>query len=327
LSPAFHRHGAGIAGAARRAEKHLGILSKNYGRDRPSRHVAEGFGFKPNNQRVTKPRRLPCRRTGFAGRSTRPTCSNVLPRLAGGVLSPGRLPTAVLIASRGIHVLGIDINEDVVRKISSGAVHIYEPDLDGLVQKVISTGTLTVSMRPAPSDAFIIAVPTPHQRREGAGPRFRFHRSPGFAPLLQVGNLVLLESTSPVGTTEKISELLADMRPDLSFPTRAGSAATVNVAYCPERVLPGRILSELVQNDCCIGGISPACARRAQRFYKHYVRGACIVSPARTAELVKLAENAFRDTNIAFANELPMLRQARSQCVGILSIWRIGILG
>jgi UDP-N-acetyl-D-mannosaminuronic acid dehydrogenase len=217
------------------------------------------------------------------------------------------LPTAALIASRGIHVLGIDINEDVVRKISSGAVHIYEPDLDGLVQKVISTGELKVSMRPAPSDAFIIAVPTPINAEKAPVLDTVFTAVRAFAPFLQVGNLVLLESTSPVGTTEKISEMLADIRPDLSFPTRAGSAATVNVAYCPERVLPGRILSELVQNDRCIGGISPACARRAQRFYKHFVRGACIVSTARTAELVKLAENAFRDTNIAFANELSMI--------------------
>jgi UDP-N-acetyl-D-mannosaminuronic acid dehydrogenase len=125
--------------------------------------------------------------------------------------------------------------------------------------------------------------------------------------VLRPGNLVILESTSPVGTTEAISELLAEIRPDLRLPTRDGAAPEINVAYCPERVLPGRILSELVNNDRCIGGITATCARRAQRFYKRFVRGACIVTTARTAEIVKLTENAFRDANIAFANELAMI--------------------
>lgn len=214
------------------------------------------------------------------------------------------LPTAAVIASRGMHVRGIDINEEVVHKISLGKIHIYEPDLDGLVQKMVSTGSLTASTRPEPSDAFIIAVPTPIDDDKVPVLDHVFMAARTMAPVLEPGNLVILESTSPVGTTEGISEMLADLRPDLSFPTRAGSSATINVAYCPERVLPGRILSELVQNDRCIGGISPACSRRAQRFYKSFVRGACIASTARTAELVKLTENAFRDANIAFANEL-----------------------
>jgi UDP-N-acetyl-D-mannosaminuronic acid dehydrogenase len=212
-----------------------------------------------------------------------------------------------MIASRGFEVLGIDIRQDLVDKISTGTIHIYEPDLDGLVQKVVSSGGLKVAIQAEPSDVFIIAVPTPINEQKKPVLEHIYEAARMIAPVLEPGNLVVLESTSPVGTTETISEILAGLRDDLTFPTRAGSAATINIAYCPERVLPGRILSELVQNDRCIGGISPECSRRAQRFYKRFVRGACILTSARTAEIVKLTENAFRDTNIAFANELSMI--------------------
>jgi len=226
-----------------------------------------------------------------------------------GVLGLGYigLPTAAVIASKGMQVLGIDINEHVLRGVSTCALHIQEPDLDGLVQKVVSTGVLRISRNPEPADVFIIAVPTPIDERNGPVLHHVFEAARSIAPVLEAGNLVILESTSPVGTTEAVSALLADLRPDLGFPSELGAAATVNVAYCPERVLPGRILTELVHNDRCIGGVSPACARRAQRFYTSFVGGACILTTARTAELVKLAENAFRDTNIAFANELSLI--------------------
>lgn len=217
------------------------------------------------------------------------------------------LPTAAVIASRGMDVVGVDVNEDIVNKISSAQIHIYEPDLDGLVQKVVSSGSLIARMEPAESDVFVIAVPTPIGELKNPILDHVLDAARAIAPVLRPGNLIILESTSPVGTTEAISELLAEIRPDLKLPTRDGTTPEINIAYCPERVLPGRILSELVNNDRCIGGITSACARRAQRFYKKFVRGACIVTTARTAEIVKLTENAFRDANIAFANELAMI--------------------
>jgi UDP-N-acetyl-D-mannosaminuronic acid dehydrogenase len=217
------------------------------------------------------------------------------------------LPTAAVIASRGIDVIGVDVNEDIVNKISSAQIHIYEPDLDGLVQKVVSSGSLIARKEPVESDVFVIAVPTPIGELKNPILDHVLEAARAVAPALRPGNLVILESTSPVGTTEAISELLAEIRPDLRLPTRDGTSPEINVAYCPERVLPGRILSELVNNDRCIGGITATCARRAQRFYKRFVRGACIVTTARTAEIVKLTENAFRDANIAFANELAMI--------------------
>ena len=217
------------------------------------------------------------------------------------------LPTAAVIASSGGAVLGVDVKEEILRGVSSGSIHIYEPDLDGLVQKVVANGALKVAGRPEPSDVFIIAVPTPIDEDKRPDLSSVFSAARSIAPVLERGNLVVLESTSPVGTTEAVCALLSDLRPDLTFPLERTSMADVNVAYCPERVLPGRILSEIVQNDRCIGGVSATCSLRAQRFYKSFVRGACILATARTAELVKLTENAFRDTNIAFANELSLI--------------------
>ncbi len=217
------------------------------------------------------------------------------------------LPTAAVIASRGAEVLGVDIKKEVLRGVATGSIHIYEPDLDGLVQKVVMDGSLRVAVEPEPSDVFIIAVPTPIDDDKRPDLTSVFAAARSIAPALDRGNLIILESTSPVGTTEAICTLLSDLRPDLIFPRQDVALADVNLAYCPERVLPGKILSEIVQNDRCIGGISIACALRAQRFYKSFVRGACIVTTARTAELVKLTENAFRDANIAFANELSMI--------------------
>ena len=215
------------------------------------------------------------------------------------------LPTAALIASRGFKVVGVDTNPDIVKTVASGSIHIIEPDLDGLVQKVVSNGSLTTTNEPVPADVFMIAVPTPIDEDNHPDLSCVMAAVDRITDLLVPGNLLILESTSPVGTTEKIAKKIMEKRPDLTVGSSNGSS--ISVAYCPERVLPGRILSELVNNDRCIGGITAMCARRAQRFYKMFVRGACVATTARTAELVKLTENAYRDTNIAFANELSLI--------------------
>jgi UDP-N-acetyl-D-mannosaminuronic acid dehydrogenase len=228
------------------------------------------------------------------------------------------LPTAALMASRGWKVFGVDVNSEVVKMVASGRAHIAEPDLDGLVQKMVSNGRLTPCSVPVPADVFMITVPTPVDDQNRPDLTFIDAAVRSTAPYLRAGNLIILESTSPVGTTARVSEQLADLRPDLSFPTRAGAEASVRVAYCPERVLPGRILIELQQNDRSIGGLSAACTESAVAFYKTFIRGECIPTNAPTAELVKLCENAFRDTNIAFANELSLICDR----LGI-SVWEV----
>jgi UDP-N-acetyl-D-mannosaminuronic acid dehydrogenase len=217
------------------------------------------------------------------------------------------LPTAALIASRGMQVVGVDTKEDVVKTVGSGAIHISEPDLDGLVSKVVSNGALTTSTKPQPADVFIIAVPTPIDRENKPDLSSVNAAVESILDVLAPGNLLILESTSPIGTTEGIAKKISERRPDLHIGTNGKQEGAIHVAYCPERVLPGRILTELINNDRCIGGITPACTRLAQRFYKMFVRGACVATTARAAELVKLTENAFRDTNIAFANELSLI--------------------
>jgi UDP-N-acetyl-D-mannosaminuronic acid dehydrogenase len=218
------------------------------------------------------------------------------------------LPTAAVIASRGINVLGVDTKEEVVRTVATGAIHIAEPDLDGLVQKVVSNGSLRTAMKPEPADVFIIAVPTPIDEANKPDLSSVYAAVDSILDVLAPGNLVILESTSPIGTTDNIAKLIGERRPDLRIGMNGKHESEhVSIAYCPERVLPGRILTELVNNDRCIGGVSPSSARQAQRFYKMFVRGACVVTTARTAELVKLTENAYRDTNIAFANELSLI--------------------
>jgi UDP-N-acetyl-D-mannosaminuronic acid dehydrogenase len=217
------------------------------------------------------------------------------------------LPTAAIIASRGIRVTGVDINEEVVKTVASGTIHIAEPDLDGLVQKVVSSGWLAVTTEIKPADVFIIAVPTPIDRNNSADMHSVMAAADSVTQVLAPGNLVILESTSPIGTTERIAKRITEKRPDLFIGPGEEGQAGISLAYCPERVLPGRILNELANNDRCIGGVTPSCARRAQRFYKSFVRGACIATTARAAEMVKLTENAFRDTNVAFANELSLI--------------------
>ena len=217
------------------------------------------------------------------------------------------LPTAALIARSGMKVLGVDVSAHVVETVNSGRIHIEEVDLDGLVQGVVSRGLLRASLTVEEADAFVIAVPTPVSADHAPDISYILAAARTIAPMLRPGNIVILESTSPVGTTEALRDELARMRPDIRMPGSPGNAADIAIAYCPERVLPGRILIELVNNDRCIGGITPRCARKALTFYRQFVRGECITTLARAAEMVKLVENSYRDVNIAFANELSVI--------------------
>ena len=217
------------------------------------------------------------------------------------------LPTAAVIARTGAQVLGVDVARSVVDTVNSGKVHIEEVDLDGLVSGVVARGTLIASTQIAPADVFVIAVPTPFAADHAPDIRYVLEAAATIATVLKKGDTIILESTSPVGTTEQVRDLLARLRPDLRVPGRTGDGADVAIAYCPERVLPGRILVELIDNDRVIGGVTPRCARKALAFYRRFVRGACVTTTARAAEMTKLTENAFRDVNIAFANELSLV--------------------
>jgi UDP-N-acetyl-D-mannosaminuronic acid dehydrogenase len=214
------------------------------------------------------------------------------------------LPTAAVIARTGAKVLGIDVSEHVVETVNSGKIHIEEVDLDGLVSGVVARGTLRAATQIEPADVFVIAVPTPFVDDHAPNIGYVLRAATTIATVLKAGDVIILESTSPVGTTEKVRDLLAQLRPDLKVPGKTGESADIAIAYCPERVLPGRILVELIDNDRVIGGITPRCARKALQFYRRFVRGACVTTTARAAEMTKLTENAFRDVNIAFANEL-----------------------
>lgn len=214
------------------------------------------------------------------------------------------LPTATLMASSGLNVLGVDVNPNVVKTLSQGEIHIVEPDLEGLFAKVIHDGSLKVQSKPAKADVFIIAVPTPINADKSPDLSYVQKATEAVAPFLKKGDLLIIESTSPVGTTEQMAKLLKKKRKDLRFPLKEGDVHDVHLAYCPERVLPGRIITELVYNDRTIGGVTSACAEKARAFYQQFVRGECITTQAKVAELVKLTENAYRDVNIAFANEL-----------------------
>ena len=216
------------------------------------------------------------------------------------------LPTAAVIARTGAQVLGIDVSEHVVETVNSGRIHIEEVDLDGLVSGVVARGTLRASMEVEPADVFVIAVPTPFGEDHAPNIGYVLRAATTVAAALKAGDTVILESTSPVGTTEQVRDLLAKLRPDLKSPG-LGEGADYALAYCPERVLPGRILVELIDNDRVIGGITPRCARKALSFSRRFVRGACVTTTARAAEMTKLTENAFRDVNIAFANELSLV--------------------
>ena len=217
------------------------------------------------------------------------------------------LPTAAVIARTGAKVLGVDVHQSVVDTVNSGKVHIEEIDLDGLVSGVVARGNLRASLQIEPADVFVIAVPTPFGENHAPDIGYVLKAATTIAIVLKPGDVVILESTSPVGTTEKVAALLAQLRPDLKIPGHCTGSADIAIAYCPERVLPGRILVELIDNDRVIGGITSRCARKALQFYRRFVRGACVTTTAKAAEMTKLAENAFRDVNIAFANELSLV--------------------
>jgi UDP-N-acetyl-D-mannosaminuronic acid dehydrogenase len=217
------------------------------------------------------------------------------------------LPTSAVFADNGVDVLGVDVNPDAVDSINRGEPHIVEPELDVLLRKVVRAGKLRATRTPEPADAFILAVPTPFKGDHEPDLAYVEAAAAAIAPHLAKGNLVILESTSPVGATEQLSAWLAAARPDLSFPHQTGELSDIRVAHCPERVLPGHILREVVTNDRIIGGITRKCAQSAMALYKVFVKGGCHLTNARTAEMAKLTENAFRDVNIAFANELSII--------------------
>lgn len=226
------------------------------------------------------------------------------------------LPTAAMFASRKKKVIGVDVNQHAVETINRGEIHIVEPDLDMIVHAAVSEGYLKATIKPEPADAFLIAVPTPFKNSSenlGDSPipepdlTYIQKASEAIAPVLKKGDLVILESTSPVGATEQMAEWLAAARPDLTFPQNASEQADVNVAHCPERVLPGHVVRELVENDRVIGGMTAKCSDRAVELYKTFVQGECVITNARTAEMAKLTENSCRDVQIAFANELSII--------------------
>ena len=230
------------------------------------------------------------------------------------------LPTAAIIARSGCPVLGLDVTQSVVDTINRGEIHIEEVDLDGLVQGVVQRGLLRASTQIEPADVFVIAVPTPFAKDGHHTPDVSYVQAAAseVAGVLKAGDVVILESTSPVGTTEMMRDLMAGLRPDLKFPGLTRETPDVSIAYCPERVLPGRILEELTNNDRSIGGITPRCARKALAFYKRFVRGTCVTTDARSAEMTKLVENAYRDVNIAFANELSIVADRMG-----LDVWEV----
>ncbi|MBR8430227.1 UDP-N-acetyl-D-mannosamine dehydrogenase [Burkholderia cenocepacia] len=217
------------------------------------------------------------------------------------------LPTAAAFAARRKSVIGVDVSQHAVDTINRGEIHIVEPELDMLVHAAVTQGHLRATTTPEPADAFLIAVPTPFT--DGNKPDLSYIEAAcrSIAPVLKKGDLVVLESTSPVGATERMAAWLAAQRPDLTFPQQAGERSDIRIAHCPERVLPGHVVRELVENDRVIGGMTRKCGTRAQELYAVFVRGECILTDARTAEMCKLTENAFRDVNIAFANELSVI--------------------
>ena len=209
------------------------------------------------------------------------------------------LPTSALIASNGTNVLGVDINQSVVDMINKGKIHIVEPDLDKIVSKTVSNGLFKASTKPTSADVYLIVVPTPFKGNHEPDISFVEAATKGIIPLLKKGDLYIIESTSPIGTTENMQKLIFASRPDLK--------GAIHIAYCPERVLPGNVMHELVENDRVIGGVDKAATQKAIAFYSKYVKGDLHATNARTAEMCKLVENSSRDVQIAFANELSLI--------------------
>jgi len=228
------------------------------------------------------------------------------------------LPTAAALATRGVQVIGVDINPDTVKKISRGEAPFLEPDLAVAVSGAVAMGRLTATTEPPEADAFIIAVPTPIMADRTADLGHVRNAVEQLAPRLRGGEVVILESTSPPGTSLAVSEWLGELRPDLRMPHSGEGVPDVFVAHCPERVLPGRIMIEIVTNDRMIGGITPACAEKAASVYRVFTQGRMVLSDAASAEMAKLVENSYRDVNIAFANELSLICEKLK-----LDVWEI----
>lgn len=218
------------------------------------------------------------------------------------------LPTAAVVARAGMTVAGVDTSLRVVDTVNNGRIHIEEPGLEELVREMVAAGRITAAVQPATADVFLIAVPTPSDEAHRPDISMVLAAAESLAPVVVPGNLVIVESTCPIGTTEQVRDRLAALRPDLDWPGLSDSP-DVHVAYCPERVLPGRVLQELVDNARSIGGIDPASSAAAVAFYRRFVEGECVETTARTAEMVKLMENASRDVGIAFANELSLVAE------------------
>jgi len=217
------------------------------------------------------------------------------------------LPTAVMLASRGVEVVGVDTDPVRVDYVSRGELPFYEPDLTASLSGVVALGKLSASTEVPVAEVYVIAVPTPITPDEAADLTYVFQAAEAIAPKLRPGATVILESTSPPGTTERLSRTLAEARPDLTFPLDANGEPDVFIAHCPERVLPGRLMTEMVENDRLIGGLTPECAEKAAEVYSIFSQGNLQLTDATSAEMAKLAENSFRDVNIAFANELSMI--------------------
>ncbi|WP_346763814.1 UDP-N-acetyl-D-mannosamine dehydrogenase [Wenzhouxiangella sp. XN24] len=222
------------------------------------------------------------------------------------------LPTAALLASEGYTVLGTDISQHAVETINQGKVHIVEPDLDEFVRSAVAVGRLKASTFPQAGDVYMICVPTPfHEAGEVPQPNIDYvlAATRSIAAFVKTGDLVILESTSPVGTTEQMQAVLREFGVNVEG---------IHMAYCPERVLPGRIMTELVENDRIVGGLTPEATTAVADFYRTFVRGAVLETDAKTAEMCKLTENSFRDVNIAFANELSLICDAEG-----INVWNL----
>jgi UDP-N-acetyl-D-mannosaminuronic acid dehydrogenase len=222
------------------------------------------------------------------------------------------LPTAALLASNGYQVVGVDLNTHTVKTINQGRIHFDEPDLDAFVRSAVSAGRLEAFTTPQAGDVYMICVPTPFHEGEGIPqPNIDYvlAATRSIAGFVKPGDLVILESTSPVGTTQQMADVLKTAGVNISL---------IHMAYCPERVLPGKIMTELVENDRVIGGMTPKCSEAAARLYKIFVEGECVITKVRTAEMCKLTENSFRDVNIAFANELSIVADRMG-----LDVWEV----
>lgn len=233
------------------------------------------------------------------------------------------LPTASMLATKGFQVLGVDVSREAVETINHGNIHIVEPDLDILVKSAVNSGNLKASLTPETADVFILAVPTPFRADDGECqnvPDLSFVEAATrtISPFLKHDNLVILESTSPIGATERIKEIIREERPDLFNDDIQKKKDRIYVAHCPERVLPGSILRELVDNDRIIGGIDRESAEKARSLYKSFCSGNIFLTDSRTAEMAKLVENSFRDVNIAFANELSLICEQHS-----INVWEL----